>query len=126
MLSAVEAAVTATELARKVRSVELRARRTVGELVSGAYHSAFKGQGMEFQEVREYVPGDDTRTIDWNVTARVGRPYIKRYAEERDQTVMLVLDASRSQILRRGLRVQARYRRRDPRHPRVRRCVQQG
>lgn len=88
---------TATELARKVRSVELRARRTVGELVSGAYHSAFKGQGMEFQEVREYVPGDDTRTIDWNVTARVGRPYIKRYAEERDQTVMLVLDASRSQ-----------------------------
>jgi uncharacterized protein (DUF58 family) len=89
--------VTATELARKVRSVELRARRTVGELVSGAYHSAFKGQGMEFQEVREYVPGDDTRAIDWNVTARVGRPYIKRYSEERDQTVMLVLDVSRSQ-----------------------------
>lgn len=65
---------TAAELARKVRSVELRARRTAGELISGAYHSAFKGQGMEFQEVREYVAGDDTRTIDWNVTARVGRP----------------------------------------------------
>ena len=88
---------TATELARKVRSVELRARRTVGELVSGAYHSAFKGQGMEFQEVREYVAGDDTRAIDWNVTARVGRPYIKRFAEERDQTVMLLLDGSSSQ-----------------------------
>ena len=88
---------TATELARKVRSVELRARRTVGELISGAYHSAFKGQGMEFQEVREYVPGDDTRAIDWNVTARVGRPYVKRFAEERDQTVMLVLDGSGSQ-----------------------------
>ena len=88
---------TAAELARRVRSVELRARRTVGELVSGAYHSAFKGQGIEFQEVREYVAGDDTRTIDWNVTARVGRPYIKRFAEERDQTVMLLLDGSRSQ-----------------------------
>ena len=89
--------VTVAELARKVHSVELRARRTVGELVSGAYHSAFKGQGMEFQEVREYVPGDDTRAIDWNVTARVGRPYIKRFTEERDQTVMLLLDGSRSQ-----------------------------
>jgi uncharacterized protein (DUF58 family) len=89
---------TAAELAHRVRSVELRARRTVGDLVSGAYHSAFKGQGIEFQEVREYVPGDDTRAIDWNVTARVGRPYIKRFAEERDQTVMLLLDASRSQV----------------------------
>lgn len=88
---------TAAELARKVRRVELRARRTAGELVSSAYHSAFKGQGMEFQEVREYVPGDDTRSIDWNVTARVGRPYVKRFAEERDLTVLMLLDASRSQ-----------------------------
>jgi uncharacterized protein (DUF58 family) len=88
--------VTAAELARKVRLVELRARRTAGGLVSGAYHSAFKGQGVEFQEVREYVPGDDTRAIDWNVTARVGRPYLKRYAEERDQTVVILLDASGS------------------------------
>ena len=87
---------TAAELARKVRLVELRARRTAGGLMSGAYHSAFKGQGVEFQEVREYVPGDDTRAIDWNVTARVGRPYLKRYAEERDQTVMILLDASAS------------------------------
>ena len=94
---------TAVELARKVRRVELRARRTVGELLAGAYHCAFKGQGVEFQEVREYVPGDDTRTIDWNVTARVGRPYVKRFAEERDQTVILVVDGSRSRsLVRRG------------------------
>ena len=93
---------TAAELARKVRLVELRARKTVGGALSGAYHSAFKGQGMEFQEVREYVPGDDTRSIDWNVTARVGRPYIKRFAEERDQTVMLLLDGSRSNFFGTG------------------------
>jgi uncharacterized protein (DUF58 family) len=93
---------TAAELARKVRLVELRARKTVGGAISGAYHSAFKGQGVEFQEVREYVPGDDTRSIDWNVTARVGRPYIKRFAEERDQTVMLLLDGSRSNLFGTG------------------------
>jgi uncharacterized protein (DUF58 family) len=87
---------TAAELARKVRLVELRARRIASGMISGAYHSAFKGQGVEFQEVREYVPGDDTRSIDWNVTARVGRPYLKRYAEERDQCVVILLDASRS------------------------------
>jgi uncharacterized protein (DUF58 family) len=87
---------TATELARKVRLMELRARRTAGGAVSGAWHSAFKGRGVEFQEVREYVPGDDTRAIDWNVTARAGRAFIKRFAEERDQTVMLLVDASRS------------------------------
>ena len=90
---------TAEELARKVRLIELRARRLVAGMISGAYHSAFKGQGVEFQEVREYVPGDDTRAIDWNVTARVGRPYLKRYAEERDQTVVILLDASRSHLL---------------------------
>jgi len=94
--------VTAAELARKVRLVELRARRTAGGLITGAYHSAFKGQGVEFQEVREYVPGDDTRAIDWNVTARVGRPYLKRYAEERDQTVLILLDGSRSQFFGSG------------------------
>ncbi len=89
---------TAAELARKVRLIELRARRIVAGMISGAYHSAFKGHGVEFQEVREYVPGDDTRAIDWNVTARVGRPYLKRYAEERDQCVVILLDASRSQL----------------------------
>ncbi len=87
---------TAAELARKVRLVELRARRASGGVLSGAWHSAFKGRGVEFHEVREYVPGDDVRAIDWNVTARAGRPYIKRFAEERDQTVILLVDGSRS------------------------------
>jgi len=91
-------AVTAVELARKVRSVELRARRTVGELVSGAYHSAFKGTGHgSSRRCANTSPATNTGAIDWNVTARVGRPYIKRFAEERDQTVMLLLDGSRSQ-----------------------------
>jgi uncharacterized protein (DUF58 family) len=88
--------VTAEELSRKVRGLELRARKMTGGLISGAYHSAFKGRGIEFLDVREYVPGDDTRTIDWNVTARAGHPFVKRYAEERDETVMLLVDGSLS------------------------------
>jgi uncharacterized protein (DUF58 family) len=87
---------TAEELSRKVRGLELRARKMTGGLISGAYHSAFKGRGIEFLDVREYVPGDDTRTIDWNVTARAGHPFVKRYAEERDETVMLLVDGSLS------------------------------
>jgi uncharacterized protein (DUF58 family) len=90
--------VTVAELARQVRLVELRARRASAGVISGAWHSAFKGRGIEFHEVREYVSGDDVRAIDWNVTARAGRPYIKRFAEERDQTVMLLVDGSRSNI----------------------------
>jgi uncharacterized protein (DUF58 family) len=88
--------VTAEELSRKVRGLELRARKMTGGLISGAYHSAFKGRGVEFLDVREYVPGDDARTIDWNVTARAGHPFVKRYAEERDETVILLMDASLS------------------------------
>jgi uncharacterized protein (DUF58 family) len=88
--------VTAEELSRKVRGLELRARKMTGGLISGAYHSAFKGRGIEFLDVREYVPGDDTRAIDWNVTARAGHPFVKRYAEERDETVMLLVDGSLS------------------------------
>jgi uncharacterized protein (DUF58 family) len=88
--------VTAEELSRKVRGLELRARKMTGGLISGAYHSAFKGLGIEFLDVREYVPGDDTRTIDWNVTARAGHPFVKRYSEERDETVMLLVDGSLS------------------------------
>jgi uncharacterized protein (DUF58 family) len=84
------------ELARRVRLTELRGRRVAGGVVSGAYHTAFKGQGIEFLEVREYVPGDDTRSIDWNVTARMGRPHLKRFAEEREQTVILMVDGSHS------------------------------
>jgi uncharacterized protein (DUF58 family) len=87
---------TPRELARRVRLTELRGRKVAGGVVSGAYHSAFKGQGIEFLEVREYVPGDDTRSIDWNVTARMGRPHLKRFAEEREQTVILMVDGSRS------------------------------
>jgi len=84
------------ELARRVRGLELRARKNVGHLGEGAYRSAFKGHGIEFQEIREYMPGDDVRTIDWNVTARHGHPYVKRFAEEREQTVLLVVDGSAS------------------------------
>jgi uncharacterized protein (DUF58 family) len=88
--------VTAEELSRKVRGLELRARKMTGGLISGAYHSAFKGRGIEFLDVREYVPGDDTRTIDWNVTARAGHPFVKRYSEEREETVILLVDGSLS------------------------------
>jgi len=84
------------EIIDKVRRIEIRSRNIVTELFSGEYHSAFKGSGMEFAEVREYLRGDDVRTIDWNVTARVGSPYVKIFEEEREQTVMLIVDASGS------------------------------
>ena len=84
------------ELSRRVRNLELRARKNVSHLGEGAYRSAFKGHGIEFQEIREYMPGDDIRTIDWNVTARHGRPYVKRFAEEREQTILLAVDGSAS------------------------------
>ena len=77
---------------RQVRRLELRTRRLVDSQFAGEYRSLFKGQGMEFAEVREYQPGDEVRTIDWNVTARMGRPFVKRYVEERELTVMLALD----------------------------------
>ncbi len=85
------------EVLRKVRRVEIRARRLVKDLFLGDYHSAFKGRGIEFHEVREYQPGDDFRTIDWNVTARMGHPYVKKYVEERELTVVLMVDVSPSQ-----------------------------
>ena len=72
-----------SEIIRKVRLIELKTRRIVDDIFGGEYHSAFKGLGMEFAEVREYYPGDDIRAIDWNVTARSGKPYIKKYNEER-------------------------------------------
>jgi uncharacterized protein (DUF58 family) len=84
------------EILRKVRYVELRTRRLVNTVFSGEYHSVFKGRGMEFAEVREYLPGDDIRTIDWNVTARMGHPFVKVFDEERELTVMLLVDASAS------------------------------
>ncbi len=84
------------EILAAVRRIEIRTRRMVDEVFSGEYHSVFKGTGMEFREVREYVPGDDVRTIDWNVTARTGDPFVKLYDEERELTVMLTVDMSRS------------------------------
>ncbi|VTT96425.1 Uncharacterized protein OS=candidate division ZIXI bacterium RBG-1 GN=RBG1_1C00001G1778 PE=4 SV=1: DUF58 [Gemmataceae bacterium] len=85
-----------TDVLRQVRRVHLRARRLVQTLLGGEYHSAFKGAGLSFEEVREYQPGDDVRTIDWNVTARVGQPFIKRFVEERELTMLLVVDVSAS------------------------------
>ncbi len=84
------------EIVQRVRQIEIRTKHLVNDAFSGEYHSVFKGRGMEFAEVREYEPGDDIRSIDWNVTARTGRPYIKRFTEERELTVMLLVDASGS------------------------------
>ncbi len=85
------------EIRKQVKLIELRTRGLVNSLFTGEYRSVFKGQGMEFAEVREYQPGDEVRTIDWNVTARMQRPYVKRYIEERELTVMLAVDASGSE-----------------------------
>jgi uncharacterized protein (DUF58 family) len=85
-----------TELMNKIRHIEIRTRRLVNDSFAGEYHSIFRGRGMEFDEVRPYLPGDEVRTIDWNVTARMGQPYVKRYVEERELTVMLLVDASGS------------------------------
>lgn len=90
-------AAASRDILRQVRRVDLRTRGLVNSRFSGDYHSVFKGQGIEFAEVRQYQPGDDVRSIDWNVTARLGEPYIKRYVEERELTVMLVVDLSGSQ-----------------------------
>ena len=86
-----------TELMNKIQRIELRTRRMVNDSFAGDYHSVFKGRGMEFDEVRLYQPGDEIRTIDWNVTARTGHAYVKRYVEERELTVMLVVDMSASE-----------------------------
>src|SRR5689334_17177956 len=85
------------EILRQVRLIELRTRGLVNSLFTGEYRSVFKGQGMEFAEVREYQAGDEVRSIDWNVTARMSRPYVKRYIEERELTVMLAVDLSGSE-----------------------------
>ncbi len=82
------------EILKKVRQIEISTRGLVNDVFSGEYHSVFKGRGMEFAEVREYQIGDDIRTIDWNVTARMGHPYVKVFEEERELTVMLLVDAS--------------------------------
>src|SRR5438132_5827857 len=84
------------EILKKIRQIEIRTNRIVTETLAGQYHSVFKGQGMNFDEVREYQPGDDVRSIDWNVTARMNHPFIKKFVEERELTLMLVVDVSGS------------------------------
>ena len=93
-----------SEIVQQVRRLQIRTNRQVADVLAGAYHSVFKGRGVEFDEVRPYVPGDDVRTIDWNVTARVGEPFVKRYVEERQLTVMLLVDVSASQDFGSGKR----------------------
>ncbi len=97
----------APELLRKVRKLEIRAKGLMNQLLSGEYHSAFRGMGMTFSEVRSYQFGDDIRNIDWNVTARTGEPYVKIFEEERELTVMLLIDISASQYF--GSRDQDKY-----------------
>src|SRR5438034_4020288 len=87
------------EVMRLVKRLQLRARRAVEDLLGGAYRSVFKGSGIAFEEVREYQPGDEIRSIDWNVTARMGHPFIKLYIEERELTVLFLMDSSASMAL---------------------------
>ncbi|MDR3232883.1 MAG: DUF58 domain-containing protein [Planctomycetaceae bacterium] len=87
-----------SELLKKVRQIEIVADKTVNDLFAGQYKSSFRGRGMEFDEVREYMPGDDIRSIDWNVTARTGKPFIKRFVEERELTILFLADVSASGI----------------------------
>ena len=90
------------ELLKKVRQIQIRTSRVVNDVFAGQYHSAFRGRGMEFEEVCPYQIGDDVRLIDWNVSARYGEPFIKKFREERELTVMLVVDASRSGLFGSG------------------------
>ena len=90
------------EILKKIRLIELRTNRLVSETLAGQYHSVFKGQGMNFEEVREYQPGDDVRAIDWNVTARMNHPFVKKFVEERELTVVLVVDLSGSGLFGSG------------------------
>ena len=84
------------ELAKKIRYIQIYTSKAVNDVLAGEYESVFKGRGMEFDEVREYTPGDEIRTIDWNVTARMGHPYVKRFVEERELTIMFLVDLSAS------------------------------
>lgn len=89
---------TTTEILKKVRELEIKSKKITSDLFTGEYHSAFKGKGMSFKEVREYAAGDDIRFIDWNVSARFGHPFSKLFEEERELTVMLLVDISRSTL----------------------------
>src|SRR5215470_987117 len=91
-----EGTMTIAELLESVRRVEVRTNRLVNDMMVGAYLSHFKGRGMDFEELREYIPGDEVRDIDWNVTYRMGRPFVKRYREERELALVLAVDVSAS------------------------------
>src|SRR5260370_18396495 len=90
------------EIVKKIRQIELRTNRLVSETLAGQYHSVFKGQGMDLEEVREYQTGDEVRAIDWNVTARMNHPFVKKFVEERELTLMLVVDLSGSGLFGSG------------------------
>src|SRR5438128_1312697 len=90
---------TTAEIIKKVRLLEIKSKKLTSDLFTGEYHSAFKGKGMSYKEVREYTPGDDVRFIDWNVSARFGHPFSKIFEEERELTVMLLIDISSSSLL---------------------------
>ena len=95
-MAAQEHAPELTQLVAEVRRIEVQSKRLVTEMLAGSYRSVFRGAGIEFDEVREYIDGDDPRSVDWNVTARVGKPYIKKYVVERALTVLFILDLSES------------------------------
>ncbi len=95
------------DLMKRVRRIKVVTAKWVDEFVGGEYHSVFKGRGIEFDEVREYVPGDDVRAIDWNVTARMGHPFVKRFCEERELTILFLVDVSGSMIFGSGTRSKA-------------------
>src|ERR1041384_2038770 len=100
---------TVTELLESVRRVEVRTNRLVNDMMVGAYLSHFRGRGMDFEELREYMPGDDVRDIDWNVTNRMGRPFVKRFREERELTMVLALDISASSAFGSGDRTNGEF-----------------
>jgi uncharacterized protein (DUF58 family) len=100
---------TATELLESVRRIEVRTNRHVNDMMVGAYLSHFKGRGMDFEELREYVPGDDVRAIDWNVTNRMGRPFVKSFREERELAVVLAVDISASSAFGSGNRTKREF-----------------
>ena len=97
------------EILKKVKRIEIQTRGLVNNFFGGEYHSVFKGRGMTFSEVREYQPGDDIRLIDWNVTARSGNPFIKVFEEERELTVLLIVDISASGIFGSGSHLKKKY-----------------
>src|SRR5207244_11018443 len=95
------------DLIRKIRRIEITTRRAVQDTLAGGYHSVFKGRGMAFSEVRPYQPGDEIRSIDWNVTARMGEPFVKVFAEERELTALIAVDRGASQAARPGRQARA-------------------